>query len=97
MGTPHELREKTMDRAVLVLEGQDILEWMGGLETLESCAEVAVFGNTLHITADDAETATREIRTFMAASSITDFRLEQTEPSLEDVFVGLIRRGEQEG
>jgi ABC-2 type transport system ATP-binding protein len=97
MGTPHELREKTMDRAVLVLEGPDILEWMGGLETLESCAEVAVFGNTLHITADDAETVTREIRTFLAASSITEYRLEQIEPSLEDVFVGLIRRGEQEG
>jgi len=97
MGTPHELREKTMDRAVLALEGQDILEWMDEIEKLDPCAEVAVFGNTLHITADDAEIATRDIRAFLAESSITDFRLEQIEPSLEDVFVGLIRRGEQEG
>ena len=97
MGTPHELREKTMDRAVLVLEGQNILEWMDGREKLDSCAEVAVFANTLHITADDAETATREIRAFLADRSITDFRLEQIEPSLEDVFVALIRRGENEG
>ena len=97
MGTPHELREMTMDRAVLALEGPNILEWMDGLEKLDQCAEVAVFGNTLHITADDAETATLEIRTFLTDRSIRDFRLEQVEPSLEDVFVDLIRRGEKEG
>ena len=73
------------------------MEWMDGLEKVDSCAEVAVFGNTLHITADNAETATREIRAFLAEGSITDFRLEQIEPSLEDVFVDIIRRDEKEG
>ena len=97
IGTPQELREKTMDRAILALEGPKILECMDSLEKQESCAEVAVFGNTLHITVDDVETASGEIGTFLADRSITDFRLERIEPSLEDVFVGLIRREEREG
>jgi ABC-2 type transport system ATP-binding protein len=97
MGTPHELRVKTMDRAVLALEGPRILEWMDPLENLEPCAEVAVFGSSLHITVDDVERATREIRTFLGNRSISDFSLERIEPSLEDVFVSLIREEERAG
>jgi ABC-2 type transport system ATP-binding protein len=97
MGTPQELRDRTMDRAVLALEGPKILEWMDSLEKLEPCLDVAVFGNSLHITVDDVEEATREIQTFLTDRSISDFRLERIEPSLEDVFVGLIRREEREG
>ncbi|MFQ6038425.1 MAG: ATP-binding cassette domain-containing protein [Candidatus Aminicenantales bacterium] len=95
IGTPHELREKAMDRAILALEGSKILERMDALEKLEPCAEVAVFGNTLHITVDDVEEATREIQTFLADRSISEFRLKRIDPSLEDVFVGLIRREER--
>jgi ABC-2 type transport system ATP-binding protein len=97
MGTPQELRDRTMDRAVLALEGPKILEWMDSLEKLEPCLDVAVFGNSLHITVDDVEEATREIQTFLTDRSISDFRLERIEPSLEDVFVSLIRREEREG
>ena len=68
---------------------------MDPLENLEPCAEVAVFGNSLHITVDDVERATREIRTFLANRSISDFNLERIEPSLEDVFVNLIREEER--
>jgi ABC-2 type transport system ATP-binding protein len=90
--TPQELREKVMDQAVLALEGPKVLEWMDELEKLDSCAEVALFGNTLHITVGDVEAAKRDIKGFLAHRSIGDFCLEQIEPSLEDVFVALIRR-----
>ena len=96
MDTPQELREKVMDRAVLALEGPKVLEWMDALEKLDSCAEVAVFGNTLHITVGDVEGAKRDIRRFLADRPMGDLRLEQIEPSLEDVFVTLIRREERE-
>lgn len=97
MGTPQELRARTMDRAVLALEGPKILEWMDSLEKLEPCVEVAVFAKALHITVDDVDEATREIRAFLMDRSIRDFHLERIEPSLEDVFVSLIRREEREG
>jgi ABC-2 type transport system ATP-binding protein len=95
MGSPQELREKVMDQAVLALAGPKVLEWMEALEKLESCVEVAAFGKTLHLTVDDAEEATREIRRFLANRSVREFHLEQIEPSLEDVFVSFIRREER--
>lgn len=97
MGTPQELREKAMNQAVLALEGPNILKWMDPLEKMEPCREVAVFGNKLHITVDDVEEAIREIQTSLRNRSITDFHLERIEPSLEDVFVNLIRREERGG
>jgi ABC-2 type transport system ATP-binding protein len=97
IGTPEELRGKPMDRAILVLEGPKTLECMDALEKLEGCAEVGIFGNTLHITVDDVQYATRKIREFLADRSIGDFRLEPIDPSLEDVFVALIRSEEQKG
>jgi ABC-2 type transport system ATP-binding protein len=97
VGTPHELREKTMDRTVLTLEGPEIFRHMDALERLDSCDEAAVFGNTLHVIVHEAEKADREIRRFLADRSITAYRLEQTEPSLEDVFVTLIRKHEERG
>jgi ABC-2 type transport system ATP-binding protein len=96
MGSPQELREKVMDQAVLALVGPKLLEWMDALEKLEPCDEVAVFGKALHITVDDVGEATREIRRFLANRSIREFHLSQIEPSLEDVFVSLIRREEKE-
>jgi len=94
VGSPYELRRKTMDRSILVLEGPEIFKWMDGLQRLDSCDEVAVFGNSLHVIVHEAEKATRDIKRFLADRSITDYRLEQTEPSLEDVFVSLIRKHE---
>jgi ABC-2 type transport system ATP-binding protein len=95
MGSPQELRKRVMDQAVLALVGPKVLEWMDGLEKLEPCVEVAVFGNALHITVDDVGEATREIRRFLANRSIREFHLERIEPSLEDVFVSFIRREER--
>ncbi len=94
VGAPHELREKTMDRAVLVLEGPELFKWMDGLEKLDPCDEVAVFGNTLHVIVHETQQATREIQRFLADHGVTEYHLDQTEPSLEDVFVRLIRKHE---
>ena len=95
VGTPDELKRKTMDRTVLVLEGPDVLRWMDGLERLDSCDEVAVFGHSLHVIVQEAERATAEISRFLMDHAITDYRLEKTEPSLEDVFVTLIRKHQE--
>jgi len=97
VGTLHDLREKTMDRTILVLEGPEIFKWIDDLERLDSCDEVAVFGNTLHVIVREVEKASWEIRRFMGDRSITDYRLAQVEPSLEDIFVSLIRKHEEKG
>ena len=49
---------------------------------------VALFGNTLHVTAGDEAAA----RAAIAASGITVQRLERIEPSLEDAFVAIIEQ-----
>jgi len=94
VGTPQELRDSTADGTVLVLRGPEIFRWMDELERLDPIDELAVFGDSLHIIVHQPDRADREIRRFLGHHAMTDFDLEQAEPSLEDVFVTLIRKQE---
>jgi ABC-2 type transport system ATP-binding protein len=52
--------------------------------------DVAVFGSGLHVTVDDAASAGARIRAALVARGIQVNRMEEIEPSMEDVFVALI-------
>jgi ABC-2 type transport system ATP-binding protein len=58
--------------------------------------EVAVFGNTLHVVTRREEDLSTYIPALLAARGIATKRLEQIEPSLEDVFVSLIEIGSRD-
>jgi len=92
VGTPRELRRSIRDRSVLVLRGPGIFQWIEEMARLESLDEVAVFGDSLHIIVHESERADSEIRRFLGHHALSDFDLEQAEPSLEDVFVTLIKK-----
>ena len=58
--------------------------------------DVAVFGGGLHVTVDDDEAADARIRAARwTRKSIAVQRLEQIEPSMEDVFVAMIEAEER--
>jgi ABC-2 type transport system ATP-binding protein len=56
---------------------------------------VAVFGGGLHVTVDDVEAARARIGRALAARGIEVRRLEEIEPSMEDVFVALVEAEER--
>jgi len=54
--------------------------------------EAALFGRAVHVTVENAEAAARELPAFLASRGLPVERVHTIEPSLEDVFVALVRR-----
>jgi ABC-2 type transport system ATP-binding protein len=57
--------------------------------------DVAVFGGGLHVTVDDPAATGARIQDRLAAKGIAVMRLEQIQPSMEDVFVAMIEAEER--
>jgi ABC-2 type transport system ATP-binding protein len=95
LGTPAELKSGLKEQSLLNLEGAEPLETMRALDGLDGVRDVAVFGGGLHITVDDATRGAARVRERLAARGIEVRRLEQIQPSMEDVFVALIEAEER--
>jgi len=54
--------------------------------------EAAMFGRAVHVVVDDAEAATRELPARLAARGLSVGGIRPVQPSLEDIFVALVRR-----
>jgi len=89
MDNPRELKTKWMTESVIEMECSDLLTALDLLKDDRFFSEVAVFGNQLHIVADDPEPAKERARQLLTAKGISIIRAEQVSPSLEDVFVTL--------
>jgi ABC-2 type transport system ATP-binding protein len=109
LGTPGELKREHMPEAVWELETDDLVK---SLEVLKKDAgaihvgdstlresplrEVAVFGNTLHVVTSKEADLASSLPSLLSAERIAIRRLEQIEPSLEDVFVSLVEEKDRE-
>jgi len=54
--------------------------------------EAAMFGRAVHVVVDDADRATRSLPALLQARGLTLRHITPVRPSLEDVFVSLVRR-----
>jgi len=95
LGAPGDLKHQLTEHNLLRLDTRAPLETMRAIEHEEGILEVAVFGSGLHVVVDDAEGSMERIRRALGARGIAISRLEQIEPSLEDVFVALIEAEER--
>ena len=95
LGAPAELRAAWSRRILLQLDTSAPLETMRALEDAPGIQDVAVFGGGLHITVTEGVSGMRTIRERLADKGIEIYRLERIQPSLEDVFVGLIEAEEK--
>ncbi len=89
-GTPENLKHDSMQEDVLELTCQRPEAALEALTGLPSLKEVALFGNSLHLVANDGRRAAAETRARLAEQGIRVDEIEQIVPSLEDVFVSLI-------
>jgi ABC-2 type transport system ATP-binding protein len=89
MGTPTELKTRSMKGQILLVECEPLGPGLEALSQAPGVLDAAVFGNGLHAVVADAQVAMPGIRAALEAGQVRVGRLEQIPPSLEDVFVAL--------
>lgn len=98
LGTPAELKSGHMPEDVWELETEHLIEALGFLKEITGPVRepplrgVAVFGNTLHVVTSKGVDLASSLPSLLAGGGIPIRRLEQIEPSLEDVFVSLVEQ-----
>jgi len=88
---PTALRQAVVE-PILELEVADAARAADALREAPGLVEVALFGRALHVVAADEAAARREITSRLAAVGHRVTSLRRVAPSLEDVFVALVRR-----
>jgi len=95
LGTPAELKHNLSGHKLMRLDSSDPLESMRALEGQAGVRDVAVFGGGLHVTVDDISAGSARIKQALADKKIDIQRLEEIEPSMEDVFVAMVEAEER--
>jgi ABC-2 type transport system ATP-binding protein len=89
LGTPSELKQKSMKGELLLVECTPLGPAVEVLQSAPMVMDAAVFDNALHLVVEQAEAATPEVKKYLAEHGVTVRRIEKIRPSLEDVFVSL--------
>ncbi|MBI4517879.1 MAG: ABC transporter ATP-binding protein [Deltaproteobacteria bacterium] len=89
-GSPSALKSRYMSRALLELECSDLMAAYGALKAEPALAGVALFGNALHLVADDEAAARAAVSARLQQCGVALQQLQRIEPSLEDAFVAII-------
>jgi ABC-2 type transport system ATP-binding protein len=92
LDTPNGLKQGTIDGQVLEIEGAPQDDARALVAALPGVREVAPHGARLHAIVDDAALRGPQALGALQAGGIADARVEQIDPSLEDVFVALLGR-----
>jgi ABC-2 type transport system ATP-binding protein len=90
LDTPSGLRER-MDEPLLEIRTADPPRAVEALKTMDCVLEAAMFGRDVHVMVEEEAVAREKISALFAAQSISLESLERVSPSLEDVFVALVR------
>jgi ABC-2 type transport system ATP-binding protein len=89
-GPPEQLKHEAMHEDVLEVVCERPEAAMEALTGLDSVKEVALFGSSVHLVAEDGDRAAAETRKRLGDQGFAVQQIEKITPSLEDVFVSLI-------
>ncbi|MGZ3557804.1 MAG: ABC transporter ATP-binding protein [Thermodesulfobacteriota bacterium] len=95
LGTPSELKLKTISYGVLEVECDPLILALDLLKQGAWVAEAAVFGDSLHVIGKEGTDMEREVTSLFKEHGILLKGMERIRPSLEDVFVSLIEKEEK--
>jgi ABC-2 type transport system ATP-binding protein len=96
LGTPSELKLKTLSQGVLEVECDPLVPALDLLKKESWVSESAVFGDGLHVIGKESVDLEREVNTLFQKHGILLQRMGWIRPSLEDVFVSLIEKEEKQ-
>ena len=94
LGTPSELKLKTLSQGVLEVECDPLIPALDLLKKEPWVSESAVFGNGLHVIGREDVDSERQVTALFEKHRVILKRMEWIRPSLEDVFVSLIEKEE---
>jgi ABC-2 type transport system ATP-binding protein len=92
LGTPSELKLKTIAQGILEVECDSLISALDLLKKEPWVSESAVFGDSLHVIGQEGVNPEQEITLLFQKHGIRLNRMERIRPSLEDVFVSLITK-----
>jgi ABC-2 type transport system ATP-binding protein len=92
LGTPSELKMKTLSQGVLEVECDPLVPALDLLKKESWVSESAVFGGGLHVIGKEGVDLEREIHVLFQKHGILFKRMGKIRPSLEDVFVSLVEK-----
>jgi len=95
MGTPSELKLKTLPQGVVVVECDPLIPALDALKKEPWVSEAAIFGDSLHVIGKGDLDAEQAITSLFQKHGILLKRIGWIRPSLEDVFVSLIEKEEE--
>ncbi len=93
LDTPAALKRTWVPDRVLVARGLDLAGAAGALQGREGVRGVAPFGAGLHLRVDPARWTAAQVAEALGEGGAREVRVEQAEPSLEDVFLAVVERG----
>ena len=91
LGTPHDLKQMSIGGELLELECDSIGAALDLVAGIPGVRDAAVFGNTLHLLVDEADPAAAAVCARLAQHGIPGARAHRIAPSMEDMFVHLVR------
>jgi len=99
-GTPQELKEKYLDKAIFEIETDDLEGSLGVLDKVPWITNASFFGKYVHCTTPftdstgyDDSTKMDMLRTNLEQNNLKVIRVTKILPTLEDVFVNLLEPG----
>jgi len=91
LDTPAAIRE-TMKLPILEVRTDDPAGSVEALRGVAGVVDASMFGRRLHVVVEGAETGAEQVRNVLTHAGHQVGRVERIRPSLEDVFVSLVRR-----
>jgi ABC-2 type transport system ATP-binding protein len=91
LGTPQQLKTRSLGGELLELEDDDIGAALEIVAAVPGVRDAAVFGNRLHLLVDPGQAPIEAVRARLAQQGLSGARLRPIAPSMEDMFVQLVR------
>ena len=92
LGSPSELKRNSVKGNLFLIDAADPGALMVTLQSAPGVADVAPFGSSLHLMLDPARGHLSEVEAYLAARHTGWSRIAPIDPTLEDVFVQLVRQ-----
>jgi ABC-2 type transport system ATP-binding protein len=95
MGTPDEIKQQMVGQ-VFRIECDECERGFAALSQVKELDEVILHGIALHVIGRNEKVVRDAVTKAMRAEKVAVITISPMEPSLEDVFVSLIERGQRE-
>ena len=90
LATPAEFKSSYLQGRLFAVRCADILGALALLQARPEMSDVSLYGDAIHVLIRDGDEAT--LGAALAAAGIADATVERIAPSLEDVFISLMKR-----